>query len=197
MVVSEQIGFMQGQMMVPTQPIMPALDPSTGKVQRFRIRLRLFTRYAGGWVLPWLSWHFNGDTTQSVGERQTVNARARVLRAVDAIICQYAPWTREGGLYSADHGPNATFPLSAHVRGADRTLFFYRNPLLGPMLGSIFPPTKEDTRYVGSDGRIYSFWGEPLKPYSSSIAIGAKDDFEVDPSIVGQMKRANTGGSGM
>ena len=205
MVMPETIGILPAQSIQPANPIFAATQPGWGRPRQFRIRLRLFTRYAGGWLMPWLCWHFNGDATQSIGMRQTVNARARVLRAVDAICCQYSPYTRENAPYgyASDHSANATFPLGRGPRlsgsgqlSMDQTVFYYTNPLLGPMLGSIFPPTREDSRYVGSDGRTYSFYGEPTRP-TSSIAVGPLDDYMVDPSNAGQERRANTGGSSM
>jgi hypothetical protein len=202
MVLPEVIGTMPAQTIQPAMPVFVASssDAGFGGQRRFRIRLRLFTRFAGGWVLPWLSWHCNGDHTQSVGMRQTVNARARILRAVDAIICQYSPYTREGAPagYYCEGGPTKSWPAGVHPRfsGAghavdDKTVFYYSNPFIGPMLGSIFPPLREDTRYVGSDGRMYSYYGEPMNGLSS-IAVGPIDDFQVDPSNRGEMRRVNS-----
>jgi hypothetical protein len=204
--LSELLGLM------PAQTIQPPMQMFVAGRTRFRIRLRLFTRYAGGWVLPWLAVHFNGDRQQAfdsilgaMSARQTVNARARVLRAVDAIICQYSPYTREGAPdgYFCEGGPGKVWAAGKRPRksgaGAlvdDKTVFYYSNPFLGPMLGSIFPPTAEDKRYVGGDGRTYSYYGEPMTGLSS-IAVGPIDDYEVDPSNRGQILRATTGGGSM
>jgi hypothetical protein len=218
----EQIGIMPAQTVTPASPVFSVGTTSTGigvlasmgnvRQFKFRIRLRLFSRYAGGWVLPWLSAHFNGDKLQAydsilgaVGTRQTINARARVFRAVDAIICQYSPYVREDAPhgYWSDASVNAHFPPDRAPRFAgagesptDQTVYFYSNPYLGPMMGSIFPPTKEDRRYIGGDGREYSYYGEPRKS-SNVLAIGAMDDYLVDPSRAGELRRSNTGGSSM
>ena len=157
--------------------------------RKFRIRLRLWTKYNGGYILPWLSWHTNGDTTQHLGLKATVNARARIFRAVDVLICQAQPYVREGAPfgYWADAGKAASFAIGAAPRfmGAgtltnDKTVFFYHNAFVGPMMGSIFPPTAEDTRYVGSDGRTYSYYGEPMNNPAGSL--GYVDDLDVNPA---------------
>lgn len=154
----------------------------------FRIRERHFTKFQGGWVLPWLSWHTNGDTTQHYGLKATVNARARVLRAVDVIVCQATPYAREGAPsgYWADvpkgSGFLSVWPryMGAGQQTLDKSVYFYRNSIVGPMMGSIFPPTSEDVRYVGSDGRTYSYYGEPMNNPAGSI--GFVDDLDVNPA---------------
>lgn len=171
---------------VPCQNFRPENPLWTG-AGTIRVRMRLFSKYQGGWLLPWLCWRFNGDPTTSMGLRSTVNARARIYRAVDAIICQFAPFVRE----NAPNGYWAEKPLvwvgkgTPRASGAgtaigDRTLYYYRNPLVGPMLGSIFPPTVEDTRYVGTDGRTYSFYGEPMNTPAGTV--GALSDVNIDPN---------------
>lgn len=185
----ESVPFMPLQNFSPWVAILQA--SGAGGMKQFRIRQRLFTKFAGGWCLPWLSWHTNGDTTQHYGAKQTVNMRARVLRAVDVIICQASPYSREGAPagYWADVQKSAGF-LSTWPRymGAgelvhDTSVYFYRNPIAGPMMGSIFPPLAEDVRYVGSDGRTYSYYGEPMG--NPAGAIGYVDDLGVNPADAG------------
>jgi hypothetical protein len=130
----------------------------------YAARLRLFTKYQGGWVLPWLSLHFNGDgVTDDPDLRTTVNRRARIYRAVDMLICKAQPWTRENppnGYWCEMSSSDVSY--TPKRMPTSPTVYFYSNPAIGPMLGSIFPPLSEDTRYVGTDGRQYSYWGEPM-----------------------------------
>lgn len=165
-----QIGPMQ--FFSPPVSFWTATGPS-GEQVTFCVRMRLFSKYAGGWVLPWISWHTVGDTSQTYTCRQSVNAAARLLRMADALICAAEPYTREGGFYYVEHPEGA--PWGTFPRGKIPGLYFYVNPLMGPMLGSIFPPTAEDRRYVGKDGRTYTFYGEPM-------IHGAADDSDVDPA---------------
>ena len=193
MLVPEQVNLYPAQHFEPQNPIF-----STGTGHKFRLRLRLWTKYDGGYILPWLSWHFNGDTTQHYGCKQTVNARARVLRAVDVLICQAQPFTRENAPYGywADAPKNAAYAIGKAPRmmGAatltvDKTVYFYRNPVVGVMLGSIFPPTAEDTRYIGADKRTYSYYGEPMD--NPATSIGYVDDLDVNPADAGKLAARN------
>jgi hypothetical protein len=194
MLLPEEIGLMPMQSFSPVQVLFEAVDAS-GKRIAFHVRQRLFTRYAGGWILPWLCWHLNGEKIQTPpGLRQTINMAARLYRAVDALIAGSRPWTREDAPhgYFAEWTPAqqlAGVPLMDPNRPPPRqptgSIYFYENSFLGPVLGTIFPPGPDDRRYVGKDGRRYSFYGEPMTGLPAG-AVGPTDDNAVDPARVEQ-----------
>ena len=186
MTLPEILSLFPAQNFSPPQASWAAVD-DFGNPVHFNPRMRLFTKYEGGWFLPWLCWHFNGDLTESYPLRKTINARARIYRAVDALIAARLPWIREDFApgYVADKSTADSFPPPEYAgapRGVNKNLYFYVSPLLGPVLGSIFPPTDEDVRYVGQDGRLYSFWGEPMTGIPAG-AYGPADDSSVDPAV--------------
>lgn len=191
-----QVGLQSLQHFEPNNPVLYAQQ--NGAAKQFRLRLRLWTKYEGGYILPWLSWHTNGDPTEHYGCKQTVNARARILRAVDVLICQSQPYTRENAPHGywcdtlKSAGFLSYFPRfggSGTLSSTDRSVYFYKNGFVGPMLGSIFPPTAEDVRYIGTDRRTYSYYGEPMDNPTGSI--GYIDDLDVNPADASKLAARN------
>jgi hypothetical protein len=182
-------------------PFRPRTDQAV--VYRYSPRRRLFTMFQYGLILPWVSDELIADATSGQTLRQAINVRARVYRAIDVICCLAYPDNNVLDISKllADDNPLATGNWTAgwynmpKESGATDPLYYYINPSVGNMFGSIFPPTAEDKHIFDADGFPRDFQGNrvadaltanspPVKaPILTAEQYGA-EGVDVDSSIL-------------
>ena len=130
---------------------------------------RFFTQFSsggqhGGWILPWLSFElgYGGNEQYGLGGmktlRQRINMRARIYKALEMISNMADPDTEA---------------LKSPLQFPNKYRYYYMNPVLGPIAGSIFPPTVEDKRIKTADGRWLHWDGTEWKdPATQAITVG-------------------------
>lgn len=137
---------------------------------RFCAHRRLFTLFQYGMMLPWVSDELIADKTAGTTLRQAINQRARVFRVLDIICCLAYP---DNNVLNRANLTDDTNPLAAgnwtagwylknKGQGQSDPIYYYVNPTVGGMYGSIFPPTAEDKHIVDSDGFPRDFQGNRL-----------------------------------
>lgn len=120
-------------------------------VTDYRMHLRFFTCWQYGMLLPWISDELTGPNL-----RFTVNLRARIFRAIEILSVTAYPDTVPTGL--------------TNFTGSAMGLYYYRNPVYGAQLGTIFPPTEEDVNFIDDKGTRYTAFGTAMR--SSASAAG-------------------------
>jgi hypothetical protein len=100
----------------------------------FHAQRRLLACFQYGYMLPWVSDELLGATL-----RDTINIRARVYKAVCTL--------------SALAFPDTTFSMSK------QGVYYYHAGVGVDILGSIFPPTVEDSPLSAGGGKVYAYEG--------------------------------------
>jgi len=93
------------------------------------------------------------DGSKRTTTKAAINLMARLYKGIEVLSCLSAS---DAGI--RDPGRNEE-GRAINPWGYSAPLYYYNNPVMGDVLGSIFPPTDEDTYISNNNGYILNYWG--------------------------------------
>lgn len=124
----------------------------------FNAHKRFFCYYQYGIFMPWICDEIFGKPAMST--KASVNLSARIYKAIDVLSVLAFPDVGVRNSERAVEG-RTILPWSQSA-----PVYYYHNPVMGDVLGSVFPPTDEDVQIVNSDGYTLNWYGGLLPGYS-------------------------------
>ncbi len=134
--------------------------PEFGGVGRFRyaINKRFFTCHQYGIFMPWICDEF---FNRQLTTKQQVNFIARVYKAIATLTVMAFP-----DITIRDPARGWVGRPKPGPWGYSDPVYYYNNPIMGDVLGSIFPPTEEDKGISNSAGYMLNFQGGLYPDYN-------------------------------